>query len=293
MLRKTTLLVLAVAMILLFSALPSSANNSITSAEFVIGMSQYFVNDQVPGISMDAAPYIDNSSGRSLVPVRYLGDALNATTNWDGNTQTVTVTSGSNNITLVIGNTAMTVNGQAQTLDQAPVIKDGRTYLPARWVANALGYQVDWNAANKIVIIWPNGTTEPGIVGTVKNGFVIPSGTKLQYTDSADTLDMSGANPDAMSFTIDTTKGDAQQQLDDAQCIMSQASFLDPVTVSKVMTIINNCMAGKDNTSGGYVSSSNGGNVDLSIMGPTVKGDWWISIQMKDIPAPTGAYMAN
>jgi hypothetical protein len=35
-------------------------------------------------------------------------------------------------------------------MDVAPVIKEGRTYLPARYVAEALGYRVDWDGASKI-----------------------------------------------------------------------------------------------------------------------------------------------
>jgi hypothetical protein len=104
---------------------------------------------------MDAAPYIDATSGRTLVPVRYLADALGATTNWDGTIQEVTVNTTAYNVSMNIGSTTLTVNGQASQMDVAPVIKDGRTYLPARWVANALGYSVDWNAANKIVVVYP------------------------------------------------------------------------------------------------------------------------------------------
>ncbi len=52
-------------------------------------MNQYFVNNHTPGISMDAAPCID--SGRALVEVRYLADALGATTDWDDDTQQVPV----------------------------------------------------------------------------------------------------------------------------------------------------------------------------------------------------------
>ena len=123
-------------------------------------MNQYFVNNQLPGISMDAAPYID--SGRTLVPVRYLADALGATTTWDGNTQEVTVSTTIYNIGMTIGSTTLTVDGQAQTMDVAPVINNGRTYLPARDVANALGFSVDWDAANKIVVIYPmNSIGEP------------------------------------------------------------------------------------------------------------------------------------
>ena len=78
---KKSIIFLVVLVALLALAGPALANS--TSAEFVIGLNQYFVNDQTPGTQMDAAPYIDASSGRTLVPVRYLADALGATTNWD------------------------------------------------------------------------------------------------------------------------------------------------------------------------------------------------------------------
>ncbi len=281
MFRKSVVLVILVAAIMAFFSVPLSfadSASSITSAEFVIGLSQYFVNDQTPGISMDAAPYIDTNSGRTLVPVRYLGDALDATTGWDGNTQTVTVTSVNNKISMVIGATTMTVNGQAQTLDQAPVIKNGRTYLPARWVANALGYQVDWNAANRIVIIWPNGTTEPGIVGNVVNGFVVPSGTKLGINATG--------SPTAyapMEVTINTSKGNVQGQLADAQYILSQASFLDSATVAKVMAEINADVANPTSIKGSNpYNSPNGGSalVNASQMGTGSNTYVWIDVQL-------------
>jgi hypothetical protein len=167
--KKTMVCIVLVLALLALLAVPALASGN-TSAGFVIGMNQYFVNNQAPGISMDAAAYIDPNSGRTLVPVRYLADALGATTNWYPDTQQVTVSTPVYNISMTIGSTTMTVNSQAQTLDQSPVINNGRTYLPARDVANALGYQVDWNATNKIVTIWPNSTLEPdysNIIGQV------------------------------------------------------------------------------------------------------------------------------
>ncbi len=88
----------------------------------------------------DATPYIDAGSGRTLVPVRYLGNALGAQANWDAYNRTVTITKSGLDISMEIGSTTLTV-------DQAPVISNGRTYLPARWVAEALGYNVSWNAS--------------------------------------------------------------------------------------------------------------------------------------------------
>jgi hypothetical protein len=185
--RKTENIILFVAMLLAMIIAPTivSGNNaiadsttttenansstvSIQSASFVIGMNQYFINNQIPGISMDAAAYIDPTSGRTLVPVRYLADALGATTNWDGASQTVTVTTAVYTIQLVIGSATLTVDGQAQAMDVAPAINNGRTYLPARDVANALGFSVAWDAANRIVIIYPMNS-----IGAPADNFVI------------------------------------------------------------------------------------------------------------------------
>lgn len=114
---------------------------------FVIGQKSYTVDGNV--YSIDAAPFIEN--GRTLVPVRYLGDAIGATTNWDGTTKTVTLTKGDTVVTIVIGESNIAVNGQASPLDVAPVIQDGRAYLPVSAIAQAFGYTVSWDQATQTV----------------------------------------------------------------------------------------------------------------------------------------------
>jgi len=53
--------------------------------------------------------------------------------------------------TFTIGSTTYTVDGVEQTMDVAPYIKDGRTFLPMRYVGKALGVS-DQN------ILWSNGS---------------------------------------------------------------------------------------------------------------------------------------
>jgi N-acetylmuramoyl-L-alanine amidase len=100
---------------------------------------------------MDAAPYI--SEGRTLIPVRYLADALGAQTSWDVNTQEVSITKGNIDIKLTISSNTLTVNGKTSQMDAAPVIRNGRTYLPARYVAEAFGRTVTWDQASQTVTI--------------------------------------------------------------------------------------------------------------------------------------------
>jgi len=126
------------------------AESTGRNACFYIGSTIMNVNGA--NIIMDAAPYI--KAGRTYVPVRYLGDALGATTAWDEATKTVTVTKGDKTVVLVIGSTVAKVNGADVQMDVAPEITGvGRTMLPARWVAEGLGYQVGWNAALQQVVI--------------------------------------------------------------------------------------------------------------------------------------------
>ncbi|NLG32310.1 MAG: copper amine oxidase N-terminal domain-containing protein, partial [Syntrophomonadaceae bacterium] len=52
------------------------------------------------------------------------------------------------------GSTTITVNGEAQTMDVAPEIVNNRTMLPARYVAEGLGYTVGWDPGTKTVLIF-------------------------------------------------------------------------------------------------------------------------------------------
>jgi len=126
---------------------PSAAEGR--SAVFYIGSTIYNVN----GVNkiMDVAPYI--KAGRTYVPVRYLGEALGADVAWDEVTKTVTLTKGDKSVVLVIGSTIAKINGADVQMDVAPEIVNGRTMLPARWVAEGLGYMVGWNEVLKQVVV--------------------------------------------------------------------------------------------------------------------------------------------
>jgi len=133
----------------------SSSPATQTVLQFHIGSTDYSVNGQVQ--SMDTAPMI--SEGRTLLPIRYVATPLGAIVSWDQAQQMVTVTLGSKTIQLVIGQGSATVNGATVPIDPANpdvtavIIPPGRTMLPMRFVAENLGCQVNWNAAQQIVTV--------------------------------------------------------------------------------------------------------------------------------------------
>ena len=138
----------------------------VKSIVFAIGAKEYFVNNQTPGVKMDVVPFI--KSGRTYVPVRYLSNALGVTDEnigWDEKKKLVTLEQpGFPLVELTIGSKTIKSDGQARQMeDAAPMIRDKRTFLPARFVAEALGYQVDWDSVNQVVICWPKGTEKPDV----------------------------------------------------------------------------------------------------------------------------------
>ncbi|MDI6799557.1 MAG: copper amine oxidase N-terminal domain-containing protein [Actinomycetota bacterium] len=126
--------------------------SGVTQATFVIGQNTYTAG----GVTyvMDAKAY--TKDGRAFVPVRYLAYAMGISGSgiaWDAATKTVTLTKGSTVVKLVIGSKNLDKNGAVTTMDVAPETVGGRTMLPARYVAEAFGGNVDWNSANQTVYI--------------------------------------------------------------------------------------------------------------------------------------------
>lgn len=101
----------------------------------------------------DAKPYIDSSSGRTLVPVRFVSQSLGAQVYWDNAKRTVTITRAGKTTVLKVGEKKALVAGKSISFDSAATIKDSRTFVPLRFVSEAYGAQVIWDKINKNVYI--------------------------------------------------------------------------------------------------------------------------------------------
>ncbi len=96
------------------------------------------------------------SGGRTYVPVRYLAYALGVSQSgvvWDDKTKTVALALGSTVVKLTVGEKVLLLNGTERTMDVAPVNVSGRVFLPARFVAEAFGYRVQWLESERQVLI--------------------------------------------------------------------------------------------------------------------------------------------
>lgn len=107
------------------------------------------INDQV--VQPDAPPVLRNN--RTLVPLRVISENLGAQVGWDNRTRTVTVVGPGREIRLVIGRSEALVNGKAQKLDAPAVIISNRTFVPLRFIGEALGAEVGWQEKTRTVFV--------------------------------------------------------------------------------------------------------------------------------------------
>ena len=104
-------------------------------------------------ITFDQPPI--ERAGRVFVPLRGVFERLGASVVYANGL--INATGNGRNISLHIGSTNATVNGQPVTIDVAPFLVGPRTLVPLRFVAQALGATVNWNAANRTVAIYSSG----------------------------------------------------------------------------------------------------------------------------------------
>jgi Copper amine oxidase N-terminal domain len=94
-------------------------------------------------------------AGRVFVPLRGVFESLGASVVYQNGV--INATGNGRNISLTIGSLSATVNGQAQTLDVAPFIVGASTYVPLRFVSEALGAGVNYDATNQVVALTTSG----------------------------------------------------------------------------------------------------------------------------------------
>lgn len=133
--------------ILIFSILLSMFSFSATA----IDNSTVKVIVDGTAIKFDVAPFIEK--GRVLVPLRATMEALGAEVNWDQTARTVTAKKGETVIVLTIDSLLAKVNNEVITLDVPAKIKNGRTFVPLRFLSEHLDADVQWDNQTRTVSI--------------------------------------------------------------------------------------------------------------------------------------------
>ncbi|MEK3883055.1 copper amine oxidase N-terminal domain-containing protein [Paenibacillus sp. PL2-23] len=111
---------------------------------FQIGSSTLIIDDMTT--VMDTEPFVNN--GSSYIPLRYLAEGIGAKVTWDDATRSVWIETGSSKAQFWIGQQFMEMDGKRMEIGQPVIIKDGRTQVPVRFIAELFGWNVAWGNAD-------------------------------------------------------------------------------------------------------------------------------------------------
>ncbi|WP_324253976.1 copper amine oxidase N-terminal domain-containing protein [Paenibacillus sp. 1001270B_150601_E10] len=180
----------------------------------------------------DAKPYLDKNS-RVMVPVRFVSEALGAKVDWDEKSSKVTVKQKDKTIVLFIGKKEIDVNGKKDQMDTVAVTSKQRTFVPLRFVSQALGAAVVWDSPVRTAYINTNGEaaskTETEIVG----GLVVP---KWKTHSDLMVYESDPYPYPGVWFEVNLLRADVDKQIEDLAIILSQKC--DPKTVDELVKYI-------------------------------------------------------
>lgn len=117
-----------------------------------IALNGIIVNGHI--VYSDVDPYIKNN--RTYVPIRFIAEELGYDVKWDAKERKVSMNAGDTGVELKIGFNNMKVKDQEFKLDAPAEIKDSRTFVPLRAIAEAFGEKVDFSKDYRAVYIGDN-----------------------------------------------------------------------------------------------------------------------------------------
>ena len=135
----------------------------------------------------DMQPFIDIQSKRTMVPVRFISEDLGAKVSWDPKARQVKLELGEDTVLLTIGDSRAYTNGKMQPLDTVPIIRNGRTFVPLRFISETFGANVMWvGEESKVLVTTEEKTIEMKInqwentIGAKVLGQVDPHSVELE-----------------------------------------------------------------------------------------------------------------
>lgn len=152
--------------------------------------------------------------GHTMVPMRDIFEALGASVNYNSLTRGIIAKRANTNISLQIGNRSAVVNGRTIMLEQAPMIDDGSTLVPLRFVSENLGANVRYNAQRRIVNIRTDGKANGNNGGTQVAGvrtLNVPAGSVVPVTLDSELSSKTARVGDTFTATVRSQRlGDSE-----------------------------------------------------------------------------------
>ncbi|WP_245203582.1 copper amine oxidase N-terminal domain-containing protein [Ammoniphilus resinae] len=109
------------------------------------------VVDGQPVQFLNVSPYLDQQTGRTMVPVRFIAERLGISVQWKEAQNQVVFRAENKEIIVPIKEKYAYVNGNKMALDSPAVIKNQRTMIPLRFISEGFGVDVNWIAESNQV----------------------------------------------------------------------------------------------------------------------------------------------
>jgi len=118
----------------------------------------------------DAPAFVDGNS-RTQIPVRYVGEAMGMLVEWDSAARRATfsmeINGSARHVDFYIGSDVFYVKDapanipESKTMNTTAFVRDSRTYVPVRYLAEAFGATVQWDSGTRTVFIESSADAAP------------------------------------------------------------------------------------------------------------------------------------
>jgi|LSQX01.3.fsa_nt_gb tetratricopeptide (TPR) repeat protein len=129
------------------------SDTEIHEENISVGIEEIKVEVNGEQISFEQPPILITATGRVVVPVRAIFEALDTEVIWDEENSIVRASKQGISIELSIGNQKAYVNDKAIHMDQAALLFNGRTMVPVRFISESLGADVRWEPNTRTIFI--------------------------------------------------------------------------------------------------------------------------------------------
>ena len=133
--------------------------SATTTEGLIIKGDEFVLTIDSKSYTMNGTAYILTEAplsmnGRTYLPLRFIVDkVLEANLSWDSSTQEGVIAKNGIAIQLKVGSNTILVNGSKASLDTAPVLRNGRIYLPLKIVSDYFGHTISYNTSSKKITI--------------------------------------------------------------------------------------------------------------------------------------------
>ena len=159
-------------------------------------------------------------NGRTLVPLRGVLEKIGTTVRYSGPTKTIRATRGDTNIRLTLGDPAATVNKRQVMLDVPAQAISGTTLVPLRFVAEALGADVRYDGATRLIAIRTDG--KPNVLVALPEVATTPTEKPKAEPAKATTEQFSGIFVDFVQKPKDSDSEISLKMTDGRVLILTQ-----------------------------------------------------------------------